>query len=70
MIRFYMVYCKECSSPYSVKRFNLGYMTCLECGDKEASKQIKLKQSYVAPLFNKGGYQYIGTIDNLKMMKR
>ena len=63
-----MAICIKCYCIYSDKRHNLGYKTCLECGDKEAQKEADRKSNYIAPLFNKGGYQYIGNLENIKII--
>lgn len=62
--------CKMCNITYSVKRLNLGYLTCIECGDKIAVKESIRKSKCVAPLFNKGAYQYIGNIKEVKHIGR
>ena len=46
--------CVECGDDYSPKRYELGYLTCLECGDKEATRQIIRKAKCTAPAYNKG----------------
>jgi len=44
--------CVKCDESFSVKRFDLGYRTCLECGSE--------KNTYtIAPAYNKGAYQLI-----------
>ncbi len=53
--------CLECGEEYNIKRQRLGYVTCLECGDKSAQKQIEHKKKCSAPAYNKGAYQYIGS---------
>ena len=65
-----MNYCNHCGDVFPKKRYHLGYRTCIVCGDKQAQKAAKLKSKYVAPLYNKGAYQYIGTIDNIKDIGR
>jgi ribosomal protein L37AE/L43A len=62
--------CKLCNNTYSVKRLNLGYSTCIDCGDKIAVKEAIRKSRCVAPLFNKGAYQYIGNIKEVKYIGR
>lgn len=62
--------CKICSNNYSDKRMKLGYLTCIECGDKIATEESKSKARCVAPLFNKGAYQYIGNINEAKYIGR
>ena len=52
--------CRDCGEEYSPKRKDLGYLVCLSCGDKEAQKSIEHKKKCSAPLYNKGGYQYVG----------
>ena len=51
--------CIECGDYFSPRRFDLGYYTCLECGDAAASKQIAIKARRTAPAYNKGAYMYI-----------
>ena len=65
-----MAICIECYSEYPEKRKNYGYKTCIVCGDKEAQKESIRKSKCVAPLFNKGAYQYIGNIKEAKYIGR
>jgi len=65
-----MAICIECYSEYPEKRKNIGYKTCIVCGDKEASKEAIRKSKCIAPLFNKGAYQYIGNIKEAKYIGR
>ena len=51
--------CSECDAEYHPRRKELGYDTCLECGDVKAQKAISHKRKCSAPLFNKGAYQYV-----------
>ena len=51
--------CVECGDDFSPRRHALGYYTCLECGDKEASKQTLAKARCTAPAYNKGAYMYV-----------
>tara|TARA_B100001989_G_scaffold251933_2_gene232449 strand:- start:845 stop:1042 length:198 start_codon:yes stop_codon:yes gene_type:complete len=62
--------CKICSKNFPLKRKELGYEICIECGDKEAIKEYKRKSKCIAPLFNKGAYQYIGNIEEAKFLGR
>lgn len=57
-------YCavEGCENEVSIRRWDLGYRTCLECGTPK-------KQFTVAPAFNKGGYQLI-TPSNVKDIGR
>ena len=43
--------CSVCGEEYNPKRKQLGYSTCLVCGDKEAKKSIAHKKKCTAPLF-------------------
>ena len=65
-----MAICIECYSEYPEKRKNIGYETCIVCGDKKASKEAIRKSKCIAPLFNKGAYQYIGNIKEEKYIGR
>ena len=51
--------CIKCDKTFNSKRKALGYFTCLDCGDKEASRQTFRKSRCVAPAYNKGAYMYI-----------
>ena len=62
--------CWECGEEFSPKRKALGYEYCLECGDKYAQKEIARKAKCTAPLYNKGAYQYVGSIDEAKLIGR
>jgi hypothetical protein len=61
-----MAICSVCEESYSDRRKSLGYRTCLDCGDKEATKEIKRKSKCIAPAYNKGAYQYIISKDCVK----
>lgn len=65
-----MLECILCFEEFSKKRADLGYKTCLNCGDKIAHKEALRKSKQVAPLFNKGAYQYIGSIKEVKYIGR
>ncbi len=58
--------CIECGEEYADKRKELGYDTCLKCGAKEAKKQAIAKSKRIAPIFNKGSYQYITDGEDIK----
>lgn len=58
-----MAICIKCGEEYSDKRAELGYETCLECGNIDALKEIKRKSKCIAPAYNKGAYQYITSKD-------
>ena len=57
-----MAICVECYSVFPDKRKDLGFNTCIVCGDKHASLEKIRKSKCIAPLFNKGAYQYVGSI--------
>lgn len=65
-----MAVCRVCEEKFPDKRYYLGYSTCINCGDKEASKEAIRKSKCTAPLFNKGAYQYIGNISDAKSLGR
>ena len=65
-----MAYCNVCYEEFPDKRKRLGYNLCINCGDKLAHKEAKRKSKCVAPLFNKGTYQYIGNIKEAKSIGR
>lgn len=60
-----MVNCVNCGHEYSAARLDIGYRTCLTCGDKTASKQTQEKASRCMPAFNKGGYQYVQDVKTI-----
>ena len=62
--------CATCGDEFNPKRKKLGYNTCLTCGDNEAKKSIAHKKKCTAPLFNKGGYQYVGNKEVAKWIGR
>ena len=51
--------CRQCGEDYSIKRYNLGYISCLDCGQKHAEAEAKYKATCTAPAYNKGAYQFI-----------
>lgn len=53
-----------------MKRKQLGYNTCLTCGEKQAKKEINRKKKCIAPAYNKGAYQYVGSIEQAKLVGR
>lgn len=63
-------YCIKCDMEYPKARHQLGYRTCLSCGDHEATKIAKQKSKQTAPLFNKGAYQYIPSLSQTKFIGR
>tara|TARA_R110002074_G_scaffold134272_1_gene278323 strand:+ start:512 stop:709 length:198 start_codon:yes stop_codon:yes gene_type:complete len=57
-----MAICKLCHEDYNDKRLALGFYTCLDCGDRAATKEAHRRRKCVAPAYNKGAYQYIGDL--------
>ena len=62
--------CKICYEEFPLKRKKLGYEVCIKCGDEIANKESIRKSKCIAPLFNKGAYQYIGNIEEAKYIGR
>ena len=62
--------CLDCGEQFNPKRLQLGYEYCLECGDKYAKKETIRKSKCVAPAFNKGAYQYVGSVEDAKFIGR
>lgn len=62
--------CVECWDEYSVRRKELGYKTCLDCGEANARTEVARKAKCMAPAYNKGAYQYVGTIEAAKGIGR
>lgn len=54
-----MANCASCGDTYPLARHNLGYRTCLECGDKQA-RQVTF---CVTIPFSKGAYQVVSPQD-------
>ena len=65
-----MAICNECFNDFPDARKKLGYNICINCGDKHAKKEAIRKSKCIAPLFNKGSYQYIGNINAAKHIGR
>jgi hypothetical protein len=64
------VSCVVCGEPYSKKRAELGYRTCLDCGEVQAKDTKEQRKGRTAPLYNKGPYQYLTDGDALKSLGR
>ena len=58
--------CNYCGEHYSAKRKELGYVSCLDCGEQHAQKQKDFKAKCTAPAYNKGAYQYVASTDAVK----
>jgi ribosomal protein L37AE/L43A len=57
------VKCILCEEEYTIKRKELGYDTCLECGEEEAQKQKNKVETRAIPELYKGPYKYITNLD-------
>ena len=62
--------CIDCGEHFNPKRLELGYRTCLKCGDAPATAEKKRKAKCTAPAYNKGAYQYVGTVQAAKGLGR
>jgi predicted nucleic acid-binding Zn-ribbon protein len=51
--------CIQCGDTYPAARHNLGYATCLDCGDR-AARQVRFT---VMPAYSKGAYQLVSRAD-------
>ena len=60
------VLCNFCGEEYNKKRFDLGYLSCLDCGQRHAQKEKYYKSRCTAPAYNKGAYQYITSASCVK----
>ena len=55
-----MAECVKCGEEYSDKRLALGYLICLECGDKDARKAISARNR--AALQAMAPHQFTGDV--------
>ena len=62
--------CIVCYESFNPRRLELGYRTCLNCGGKAAAKEKARKAKCSAPAYNKGAYQYVGTVQAAKGVGR
>ena len=58
--------CRYCGEDYPRKRLDLGYLSCLDCGQKHAEAEKAYKAKCTAPAYNKGAYMYIGSAEAVK----
>lgn len=49
----------SCGNEFSEKRFQMGYDTCLTCGQEQAQREKQRKSRYISLAYNKGPYMYI-----------
>ena len=62
--------CVKCQVSFNPRRLDLGYRTCLSCGGRAAMKEKARKAKCSAPAYNKGAYQYVGTVQAAKGIGR
>ena len=62
--------CVLCGTSFNPRRMELGYRTCLNCGGKAAKIEKARKAKCSAPAYNKGAYQYVGTVQAAKGVGR
>jgi hypothetical protein len=60
--------CIKCSNKFNKKRAQLGYKTCLSCGDIAATRETLRKCRSVAPAYNKGAYTYVYSTEQAKSL--
>jgi hypothetical protein len=51
--------CVFCGEQYSAKRKEIGYLSCLDCGDSHAQKEKAFKAKCVTVAYNKGPMMFI-----------
>jgi hypothetical protein len=62
-----MAICRICSQEFPDRRLELGFDTCQACGDLLAAEEIRQKQKWVGPLYNKGSVNhYLGSPEQLR----
>lgn len=62
--------CIECGDEYNPRRYQLGYYTCIECGEEAAQIEILRKSKCSAPAYNKGAYMYVTSSQMAKELGR
>ena len=58
-----MTICRDCGDSFSIPRYNLGYRTCLSCGDKQARAV-----TFCTVPMNKSAYMLITNPTELKQL--
>jgi hypothetical protein len=58
--------CEFCGEQYPARRKELGYRSCLECGDIQAQKEKIFKSKCTAPAYNKGPFMLITNKEQVK----
>ena len=62
--------CIKCGEEYPIKRRELGYHICLDCGAKQAKVETHRKSKCFAPAYNKGAYMYVSSKSMAKDLGR
>jgi len=65
-----MTECVICGDGYDDERAELGFDTCLVCGQEVAEREMEEKFQRTAPAFNKGAYMYITPESDLSSLGR
>ncbi len=61
----------ECGNQFPDKRKQLGFHTCLSCGEKLAQEEIERKRTRIMPAGNKMGYTLLsGDVSLAKQQAR
>lgn len=58
-----MTICRDCGDSFSIPRYNLGYRTCLSCGDKQARTV-----TFCTVPMNKSNYVVVSNPTELKQL--
>ncbi len=61
-----MTTCIKCCCSFPDKRKELGFNLYIDCWEKYVTLEKIRKSKCIAPLFNKGAYQYIGSIQDAR----
>ena len=59
--------CIICEEFVPTKRWNLGYKTCRECGEKTA---VKARQTWTIVPYHKGNYTLVTNKEELKQLNQ
>jgi len=63
---FDMALCVKCSNSFSNARAELGHRTCMDCGEAAAVDEAQRRKKCIAPAYNKGAYQYMGSASDAR----
>ena len=58
-----MTICRDCGDSFAIPRYNLGYRTCLSCGDKQARAV-----TFCTVPMNKSNYVVVSNPTELKQL--